>query len=200
MNYCPAEDVKEGHCLLWYFCHLPPRGLIMRPHHFSSVSGALYVTMRNYLVQIHIFYCHHHQHHHQHTIIIIVNIIVIKIPITCFLAATILFWPLPASTVATAVAIFPVHHCHHHHHHHYYYDCKCDDCDDDVVVNVPGLDYCCEKSEMLVPRIKVQSADCPLCLADPILSSPDMLLSDQEMEVTCASLHVITMITLSSSP
>ena len=131
---------------------------------------------------------------------ITINIITIKIPITCFLAATILFWPLPASTVATAVAIFPVHHCHHHHHHHYYYDCKCDDCDDDVVVNVPGLDYCCEKSEMLVPRIKVQSADCPLCLADPILSSPDMLLSDQEMEVTCASLHVITMITLSSSP
>ena len=184
MNYCPAEDVQ---CSLWYFCHLPH-------HHFSSVSGALYVTMCNYLVQIHIF------DHHQHTIIIIVNIIVIKIPITCFLAATILFWPLPASTVATAVAIFPVHHCHHHHHHHYYYDCKCDDCDDDVVVNVPGLDYCCEKSEMLVPRIKVQSADCPLCLADPILSSPDMLLSDQEMEVTCASLHVITMITLSSSP
>ena len=117
-----------------------------------------------------------------------------SIIITCFLAATILFWPLPASTVATAVAIFPVHHCHHHHHHYYY------DCDDDVVVNVPGLDYCCEKSEMLVPRIKVQSADCPLCLADPILSSPDMLLSDQEMKVTCASLHVITMITLSSSP
>ena len=63
---------------------------------------------------------------------IIIGIIVILI--TCFLAATIFFWPLPlpASTVATAVAILPVHHPHHlgaqdHH---------CDEGDDDGVCNV----------------------------------------------------------------
>ena len=48
------------------------------------------------------------------------------------------------------------------------------------------------QSEILVPRIINQSADCELCLAAcPILCSADILLSDQEIEVTYTSHHHI---------